>query len=105
MDCFTFQMEATELKRLHSEMMAGVGGGGTGEGSEGTRGHVLGSTTGLGCPRALRGQSQCWGQGRERSESAQRAKPKWVLMALSAESSLKQGAEGSERTVWLKQPI
>lgn len=28
MDCFTFQMEATELKRLHSEMMAGVGGGG-----------------------------------------------------------------------------
>lgn len=27
MDCFTFQMEATELKRLHSEMMAGVGGG------------------------------------------------------------------------------
>lgn len=28
MDCFTFQMEATELKRLHSEMMAGVGGEG-----------------------------------------------------------------------------
>lgn len=56
---------------------------------EGTRGHVLGSSVGLECPRALQGQFQCWGQGREQSESKIQVVPHGPVCREQPETALK----------------
>ena len=73
MDCFTLQMEATELKRLHSEMMAGVGGGGDRRGQGGDKGTCTGQHHGAGMSQGTARAIPVLGTGkgalRERSES------------------------------------